>query len=286
MEGLVRAFPQEGLKVVYDYDVIVIGSGAGGGPVAWQLTQSGKKVAVIEAGGFYTTNDFNRFELAQMRKLWWKPRWTSNFELGYEAEISLGMGRCVGGSTTIFTAVAARAPESNFKQWFKASEVRNHNGEPFSLNDILPFYEQVERDTGVRRYTEWYDGLKKINQGFERIGHPFSPVNAYVTMQCDKSGCLFGCPTEAKRGTLVSYIIPAVLLGAQVFYNSTVTRILFSKSTTGDKPRAEGIEFIDESGSKRRLASKTVIVAAGAMNTPILLLDSGIEELAGYTKST
>ncbi len=270
----------------HDFDAIVIGSGAGGGPVAWQLTQAGKKIAIIEAGGFYTTNDFDRFELAQMRKLWWKPRWTSNHELGLEDEISLGMGRSVGGSTTIFTAVASRAPDFNFKEWHEAAGIRNEAGEPFSLEDLLPYYEQVERDTSVRRYTEWDDGLKKINEGFEKLGHPFTPVNAYITMLCDKSGCLFGCPTEAKRGTLVAYIIPSVLLGAQVFYNSTVTRILFSKGDHGEKPKAEGVEFLDEKGEKKRLTSRIVILAAGALNSPLLLLDSGIEELVGHTKST
>ena len=265
----------------FDFDAVVIGSGAGGGPVAFQLTEAGKKVAIIEAGGFYTTNDFNRFELAQIRKLWWKPRSTSNYELGFEDEIALGMGRCVGGSTTIFTAIATRAPFWNFKEWFDASKVRNEQNEPFSLEDLLPYYEEVERDTSVRKYTEWDEGLKKIDNGFRKLGFPFEPVNAFVTAQCDKSGCLFGCPTEAKRGTLVSYIIPAVLLGAQIFYNSTVTKILFSK----DK-RAEGVEFVDENGAKKKLYSKIVIVASGAMNTPLLLLDSGIEEITNNSKST
>lgn len=270
----------------FDYDAIIIGSGAGGGPVAWQLTSAGKKVAIIEAGGFYTTNDFNRFELAQIQKLWWKPRWTSNYELGLEDEISLGMGRAVGGSTTIFTAVASRAPDFDFKEWYDASGVVNERNEPFSLDDLLPFYEQVERDTGVRKYTEWDDGLNKINEGFQKIGHPFTPVNAFVTMQCDKSGCLFGCPTEAKRGTLVSYIIPAVLLGAQVFYNSTATRILFSKAKNGEKPKAEGVEFQNDKSEIKRITSKIVILSAGALNTPNFLLDSGIEDYAGQTSST
>ncbi len=269
----------------YDFDAIIVGSGAGGGPVAWQLTEAGKRVAIIEAGGFYTTIDFNRFELVQLRKLWWKPRWTSNYEIGYDEEIALGMGRCVGGSTTIFTAVAARAPDFNFKEWHEASSIMNGNGEAFSLEDLVPFYEQVEKDTSVRKYTEWDEGLKKIDSGFRKIGHPFSPVEAYITPKCDQSGCLYGCPTEAKRGTLVSYIIPAVLIGAQIYYNSTVTKVLFSKGFEDDKPKAEGVEFVNEAGEKTRLTSKIVIVAAGALNTPLLLLDSGIKEVVGNTRS-
>lgn len=268
-----------------DYDAIVIGSGAGGGPIAWKLTEAGKKVAIIEAGGFYMTSDFNRFELLALRNLWWKPRWTSNHELGLKDEIALGMGRCVGGSTTIFTAVAHRMPEWNYREWFEATRLRNEDGVPFSQEDLEKYYEQVERDTSVREYTEWDEGLKKIDQGFRKLGYPFYPVKAYVNMKCDKSGCLFGCPTEAKRGTLVSYIIPSVLLGAEVIYNSTVTKILFS-SDTGEKPRVKGVEFVNEKGETKRLESKIVILAAGAMNTPLILLDSGIEEVSGFSQSS
>jgi choline dehydrogenase-like flavoprotein len=269
-----------------EFDAVIVGSGAGGGPVAWQLTEAGKKVAIIEAGGFYTTNDFNRFELLALRNLWWKPRWTSNHELGIKDEIALGMGRCVGGSTTIFTAVAHRMPEWNYKEWFEATGVRNDVGEPFLESDLEPYYNQVETDTSVREYTEWDPGLKKIDEGFRKLGHPFHPVKAYINLKCEQSGCLFGCPTEAKRGTLVSYVIPAVLLGAQVFHNSTVTKILFSNKTTGGKPKAEGVEFVDERGEMSRLESKIVILAAGAMNTPFLLLDSGIERISRFSESS
>jgi len=265
----------------HDFDAIVVGSGAGGGPVAYQLAEAGKKVAIIETGGFYTTNDFNRFELLALRKLWWKPRWTSNFELGLEGEIALGMGRCVGGSTTIFTAVAHRAPEFNFREWHGSTGLKNDRGEPFTHEDLEPYYDRVERDTNVRKYSEWDDGLKIIDSGFKKLGHPFKPVNAFITEKCDQSGCLFGCPTEAKRGTMVSYIIPAIFLGAQMFHNSTVTKILFSRDASTAIPRASGVEFLnEETGEKKRLSSKVVIVSAGALNTPLLLLDSGIEEMA------
>jgi choline dehydrogenase-like flavoprotein len=273
------------------FDAIIVGSGAGGGPVAWTLTNAGKKVVIIEAGGFYTTNDFTRFELLALRNLWWKPRWTSNYELGLKDEIALGMGRCVGGSTTIFTAVAHRMPDWNYKEWYEATGVVNENGESFSEKDLEPYFQQAEKDTSVRDYTEWDEGLKRIDQGFRKLGHPFHPVKAYVNLQCDQSGCLFGCPTEAKRGTLVSYIIPSVLLGAEVFYNSTATKILFAtkdetNGTALDRPKVIGVEFVNEKGEVARLESKTVVVAAGAMNTPLLLLDSGIESVSNYSKSS
>src|SRR5579884_2109550 len=63
---MARVGEEEIEEMPHDFDAIVVGSGAGGGPVAWCLAQAGKKVAIIEAGGFYTTNDFNRFELLQL----------------------------------------------------------------------------------------------------------------------------------------------------------------------------------------------------------------------------
>src|SRR5579875_2142973 len=99
---MARVGEEEIEEMPHDFDAIVVGSGAGGGPVAWCLAQAGKKVAIIEAGGFYTTNDFNRFELLQLRRLWEKIRWTSNFELGLQKEIALGMA----------AASAARPPSS------------------------------------------------------------------------------------------------------------------------------------------------------------------------------
>jgi choline dehydrogenase-like flavoprotein len=269
-----------------DYDAIIIGSGAGGGPLSYMLAQAGKKVAIIEAGGFYTANDFTRFELVALRNLWAKPRWTQNFELGLEGEIALGMGRCVGGSTTIFTAVAHRAPEFNFPEWYDATGLKNEAGERFSSSDLVPYYDQVERETGVRKYTEWDEGMKLINQGFEKTGHPFHPVDAYISPQCDQSGCLFGCPTEAKRGTMVSYIVPAVYLGADLFYNSTVTKILVSKNSLSDPPGvATGVECAQQNGEKKRIFSKVIVLATGALNTPGLLFDSDIQEILGETPS-
>jgi len=269
-----------------DYDAIVIGSGAGGGPLSYMLAQAGKKVAIIEAGGFYTANDFTRFELLALRNLWAKPRWTQNYELGLEGEIALGMGRSVGGSTTIFTAVAHRAPDFNFAEWYEATGIENGSGERFSPRDLAPYYDLVERDTGVRKYNEWDDGMKLINHGFEKIGHSFHPVDAYISPQCDQSGCLFGCPTEAKRGTMLSYIIPAIYMGAELFHNSTVHKILISKNPSSDTPAiATGVEFSAQDGEKKRVSAKVVVIAAGALCTPGLLFDSEIAGVVGETPS-
>ena len=69
----------------------------------------------------------------------------------------------------------------------------------FASKDLEPYYFQVEGDTGVRKYTEWDDGLKLIDEGFQKIGHPFHPVNAFINEQCDHSGCLFWLPDGSEE---------------------------------------------------------------------------------------
>ena len=85
---------------------------------------------------------------------------------------------------------------------------------------------------------------------------------------------------------MVTYIVPGILMGAEIFYNSTVTKINFSiEKNSDDKPLATGVEFVNDKGEKNRLSSKIVIVSSGALNTPLLLFDSGIEEIVGDSPS-
>jgi choline dehydrogenase-like flavoprotein len=266
-----------------EFDVCVVGSGAGGGLIAGELTRRGKKVAIVETGHFWTTQDFSRFELDMYRKLWWPWRNTSNREIGYDDEIYFAQGRCVGGSTTIFTAVAHRPPPSNFEDWYRETKVMNRKGSPLSYSDMEPYYKLVETQNSVRPYTELDPGTLKVQKGFEKLGLNLFPSNSYVNADCDKSGCLFGCPTEAKRGTMVTYVRPAVLLGAELLYDSTVTRVLLKRTESG--ATCEGVEFVDPGGKLQQLKAKVTVLAAGALNTPQILMRSRLHEYVGESPS-
>jgi choline dehydrogenase-like flavoprotein len=266
-----------------EFDVCVVGTGAGGGLIAGELTRRGRRVAIVETGHFWTTKDFSRFELDMYRKLWWPWRSTSNRELGYDDEIYFAQGRCVGGSTTIFTAVAHRPPASNFDDWHRETDVVSRDGTPFTHADIQPYYDLVERQTSVRPYTELDSGTLRVQRGFEKIGLNLFPSNSYVNTDCDKSGCLFGCPTEAKRGTMITYVIPAVLLGAQMFYDSTATRVLLKRTEEGVV--CEGVEIVDPNGDRQQLKAKVTVLAAGSLNTPQILMKSNLEEYVGSSQS-
>lgn len=275
---------------MYDYDAVIVGSGAGGGEMAFRLANAGKKVAIIEAGGSYTASEFTRFEIQAYRNLWWEPRFTSNFELSggkLRPEVALGMGRCVGGSTTIFTAIAYRAFPENIAEWSKETGPVNEDGLPLSMADLVPSYEKVERETSVKKYTDWELGVQTLQRGFTKLGLPLQPVDAFINQDCDHSGCLFGCPTDAKRGSLVSYVIPALYLGAEVFPNCHVTEVLMRRSEAGGKEmEAYGVKLTDSSGTTKTMTGKVVVLAAGALETPQVFMRSRLPEVVGYTDSS
>ena len=98
------------------FDVAVVGSGAGGGLIAGELAQSGRRVVLFEAGPHRTAADFTRWEAKATHEIWWPFR-QALIDEGAGGAIGIIAGRCVGGTTTINTKVALRAHERDFAKW-------------------------------------------------------------------------------------------------------------------------------------------------------------------------
>src|SRR5262249_50216444 len=134
------------------FDVVVVGSGAGGGVVAGELAERGKDVLLLETGPHLTAVDFDRWEAKATHELWWPIR----FGLLPDGDVVAFLaGRCVGGTTTINTKVALRAHENDVAKWHEASGLTSDGSSPFSLADLEPYYEQVEQRLGVRERSDW-----------------------------------------------------------------------------------------------------------------------------------
>lgn len=263
--------------------VAVIGSGAGGGVIAAELGERGHEVVLLETGGHSTARDFSRFELGALRKLWWPIRFADTGPRS--PPIVMVAGRCVGGGTTINTKIALRARDEDFAKWHEASGLVNDAGQPFGAEELAPHYERVESRLGVRDRDDWPNAVRVVERGFKALGTVLEPSRSYTDSTCSRCGtCLQGCPTSAGKSTLVSYIEPAVSRGKlELRPGATVTRVRF---TRGARPRATGVEYVDASGERRTLEADVVVVAAGALNTPLLLQRSGLVEVAGGSRSS
>ena len=260
-------------------DVVVVGSGAGGGVVAAELGRRGHHVVLLETGGHHIPRDFVRWELEANRKLWWPIRFAQTHPTGARPLVMVA-GRCVGGGTTINTKVAIRATAQDYEKWHAASGLLGDGGAAFTGSDLAPHYERVETVLGVRERRDWPPSVRTVERGFAALGHALEPVTSYTDHNCSRCGsCLQGCPTNAGKSTLISYIHPTwkedqLDLRAEC----TVERVLVERRD--GVLRTTGVEYADVEGRRHRLDADVVVVAAGTLNTPQLLQRSGIVEQA------
>jgi choline dehydrogenase-like flavoprotein len=252
------------------FEVIVVGSGAGGGVVAGELAERGRKVLLLEAGGHYTAADFTRWESRAGHDFWWPLRFA--FPAGEPGlgPVTLIGGRCVGGSTVINTKVALRASQRELDKWHAASAVG------LTREDLDPYYERVERYLGVRERTDDWDlkpCVQRAKRGFDALGAKLEPTRAYTDHNCMQCGsCLQGCPTNAGKSTLNTYI-HRHWLGPHLTLrpNCLVQRVLI------EGEEATGVEYLDaRTGETQRAHADAVVVACGSLSTPQLLMRSGL----------
>ena len=136
------------------FDVVVVGSGAGGGVVAGELAERGRRVLLLECGPHLTAADFSRWEAKATHDLFWPMRFAL-IDGGAGGAVALLGGRCVGGSTTINTKVALRGHARDFAKWHAASGLTGSGGAPFGPKDLEPHYDRVEARLGVRERHDW-----------------------------------------------------------------------------------------------------------------------------------
>jgi len=249
-------------------DVVIVGSGAAGGCSAAELAEGGLNVVVLEEGGYYTSKDFNQDPATMTGRLY---RDAGASVIMGKPNIVFSEGRCVGGSTVINGGMCWRTPEKVLKRWQWE----------FGLKDLTPehmepFFEKVEERIHVapQHPDTISPGEKRYYDAARKLGYFVNPNRRNQKNCCGSNICIFGCPDNRKQSTLISYIPRAVEHGARVYSDCRVTKILTKSG------RAAGVagKVIDrETGKKSagfEVKAKIVVLAAGALQTPVLLLNN------------
>jgi choline dehydrogenase-like flavoprotein len=252
------------------FDVAIVGSGAGGSPAAYELSKNGYSVAVLEEGGFFPTESIQASTIAQKQALYRDNGLTA--AIG-KPNIKILEGKAIGGSTVINSGIAQRIPIKVLKRWQWESGIKIFNNEY-----IDPIFSKVEKILNAHREPKTiFKHNNVLTIGAEKLGYKYN-INKKANHECvGTNWCAFGCPTGSKDSVLVNYIPLALKKGCTYFTHSRIKRLIFDGrrvvGVSGDilTPERPDTKY------QIKIRAKVVLLACGALQTPILLLRNKIK---------
>lgn len=259
--------------VTYHCEVLVIGSGAGGGVVAGELAQAGHDVLVLDKGPYYHGADFSQREAEMIGRLYDGRGALSTTD----GSVTMLAGSCLGGGTTVNWAGAFRTPDYVLQEW-----AREHDAPHFQQASFQRSLDAVTQALHVNTDYPRHNGQNQaLLDGSQRLGQPtrLIPRNELGLDDSDHhyqglGYSTFGDRYSIKQGTLNTYLRTAAEHGARLLPDTQVERL------TQQNGRVTGAEacYTAPDGQRRRVTvrAERVVVAGGAIQTPALLLRSGL----------
>ena len=251
---------------VFDADVVVDGTGAGGAVAGAELAEAGLDVIFVEEGSYHSTSSFSPFATDSIPRLY---RDGSSTMIFGKPNIPYLEGRCVGGSTVLNGGMTYRAPEQVLERWAQTA-----GSSDLGPKAMEPLFERVESRIHASQQLPVSVGEdnRLMVEGAKKLGWRFE-INRRNQKSCvGSNNCIFGCPTGAKQSTLVSYMPRALSAGARCL---TEVRVDSLRIQGG---RCAGIvgRAVDPETRKSDIdvvvRARATVVAAGAVQTPLLLL--------------
>jgi len=282
--------------------VVVIGSGAGGGTVANELTQAGINVVLLEAGGHITNEEYVNNEWEAFNQMaWLDPRTTTgSWRIARDfPNLPTWIVKAVGGTTTHWSGATPRFNAHEFKARKAYGRVEGANllDWPITLADLEPYYTQAENNIGSthrggRAPQPANNNYKVLANGAERIGYHFYATGPYGTNAepydgrpaSIQDGFNFqGDKNKSKWSTLVREIPRALATGnLDLRPNSHAVQI-----THDSRGRADAVLYLDADGNLQRQRARVVCVAGNSIETPrLLLLSSSAQFPDGLANSS
>jgi choline dehydrogenase-like flavoprotein len=256
-------------------EILVIGSGAGGGVIAGELAAAGKDVLIVDKGLYIPENQFNHREVETVLAT----HDAQGLLVSKDGGVAILAGSLLGGGTTINWTGSLRTPDYVLQEWAEEANL------PFLVSkEYQKCFEAIEQATHVgtdesvhnaQNQILW-DGAKKLAHKLKVIPRNTDGCAAHDTKEC--GFCTLGCRHGYKKNRNRAFLEKAVAQGTRILVNTHIERLLIENGTVVG---AEGYHN-DFSGQLKavKIKAKKVVVAAGAIQTPALLLRSGLRHSA------
>jgi choline dehydrogenase-like flavoprotein len=259
----------EGSEETLEADVCIVGSGSGGAVVAAVLAARGLDVVVLEAAGYFNESDFTQLELPAYQQMFWRGGPTPTAD----GNVSLVAGTTLGGGTTINWTNCLRTRPWVREQWAE-----------HGLGDVGESAFDRHLDTVMERISandecsDLNGTQQRLREGAERLGWSFETIvrntdrGKYTPETAAYLG--FGDQSGSKQSADRTWLADAQQHGARFLTYTRATKVLTEDG------RAAGIEAVwqppDGRSARVTVKAPRVVAAAGSLESPALLLRSGI----------
>ncbi len=305
--GLVRgreiepAYILDAVTLADEYDVIVIGSGAGGGVAAYNIAAQGYKVLIVEAGPFFPSHRINHHELDMIAALYKH----GALQTSTNRDFVVFQGRCVGGSSTINNGICLRVNEAGrthpdapdvLAKWARigapidaAAFHASYDAVQAKLG-IAPIEPRSGRHNGPHLIEGWRRHAAASSDPREKraisawFAKNFGPPN--TPNACSYCGyCNSGCAYGRRQGIAQTYLPQACRdHGARILPETKADCIVWQTTYDGRR-EAEAVKLVLPDGSRRLVRVRVGVVVAGGTIASSKLLNRSDISGTGYQVS-
>ena len=296
------------------FDVVIVGSGASGGAVAYSLCKAGYKVAVLEKGRLINREEFSKDEIAYVRRDIVTPNLFEEYHTieekvdgkwvatpTYESGWSFWNGNIVGGSSNLMSGMLHRMHPDDFLLKSKYGEIKGANivDWPISYEDLEPYYAKAEEIIGISGHfqphpfepprskkefsqppTKENTVVRLLDKSCKNLGiTPLVTPRAVLSQdKRDRNACYYSnfCGSYGCSSGAKGSSREALLKPALATGNLTLMSNTYVKKLhSGSKEKVDYVVVIDTiTGKERNIAAKMFVVAAQAHESARLLLNS------------